>query len=198
MRLLSSVLVLLVLLSCSVVMAQDKASKERNPNAWREFTSAEGRFTVSLPGPSRPAHRDSTLNTAIGRITTHSFELDTDFAHYYVSYADFPSVGPLTPEQNKKMLDITRDQAVGGDDRLISETEVSIGGAIGRELLVVKGSFVLRSRYAYVDTRLYHLVLTVPAPVAFRNGKPSTDLKNRTDIFEQTSARFFDSFKITQ
>ena len=194
MRLVSSILWLLVL-SCGVV-AQDKAAKERNPNEWKEFTSAEGKFSVSLPG--RPAHQDSSFDTPIGKVKTHALLLDTDMAYYNVSYTDFPSVGPLTPEQNKEMLDQTRDQVVSGDNRLISETEVTIGGTIGRELLVAKKDMILRSRVAYIQGRLYQLILIVQPTVAFRNGKPSSNTADRTDIFERTSARFFDSFKLTQ
>jgi hypothetical protein len=186
---------LLTLLSGAII-AQDKTAKERNPNSWKQFTSAEGRFTVSLPGPGRPVHIDDTLNTPDGPIKTHSFFLDTDMAFYSVGYSDLPSAGPLTPEQNKEILDGTRKQAVDGKDRVLSESEVSVGGTTGIETLVAGKDVISRSRFVCIDGRLYHLMISVQPIIAFRNGKPSADAKDRTDIFEKTSARFFDSFKI--
>ena len=197
MRFIFSFIVLVLLLSSGVVAQNPPAPvKEYNPNAWQEFTSAEGKFSVLFPG--RPAHRDSTMESGIGKVTTHRFELDTDLAYYYVSYADIPSVGALTPEQNKEMLDGTRDRAISGDNRLISEREISIGGVPGRELLVSNGDLALKSRFVVIEGRLYQLIFGTRSIVAFRNGKPSADAKDRTDLFEKSSVKFLDSFKVTQ
>lgn len=199
MRVVSRSIVLIALLACSVVAQTPPAAKESNPNSWREFKSVEGRFTVLLPGPSRPSHQDSTMNTPIGKIETHAFITDTDMALYFVSYADFPpGSGPTTPEDNKTMLDTTRDHVVAGGTRLISESDVSIGGTTGRELLVAKEEVIMRSRFFYVNERLYQLIISVSPTVAFRNGKPSAKVADRTDLFEKTSARFLDSFKLTK
>lgn len=195
-----SLISLIALLVCNVVAQNPPPQfKEANPNSWREFKSVEGRFTVSLPGPSRPAHDDRTMNTRIGKIVTHSFIIDTDMALYYVSYADFPAgTGPTTPEENKSMLDTSRDEALAGGARLLSESDVSIGGTTARELLVAKNDLILRSRFFYVNERLYQLIMTVKPIVAFRNGKPSSNATDRTELFEKASARFFDSFNLTK
>ena len=194
-----SLISLIALLASSVVAQNPPQFKEANPNSWREFKSIEGRFTVSLPGPSRPAHNDSTMDTRIGKIVTHSFIIDTDMGIYFVSYADFPTgTGPTTTEENKSMLDASRDEAIAGGARLLSESDVSVGGTTARELLVAKNDLILRSRFFYVNERLYQLIMTVKPTVAFRNGKPSSNAADRTDLFEKTSARFFDSFKLTK
>lgn len=189
-------IVILLALFASAVVAQDPPPpvKEYNPNAWKEFTSDEGRFTVSVPGT--PRQRNSTLETPLGPITTYAFLLETEMALYYMSYADFPQVGPMTPQDQKEALDSSRDRAIADGARLISESDVLVAGNIGRELLVDKNGVILRSRFFHVNGRLYQLILGVKPTTAFSNGKPSAKPADRTAIFEQTSTKFFDSFKL--
>ena len=189
---------ILVALFAGAVVAQDPPppAKEYNPNAWKEFTSTEGQFSVSLPGTPSPEQRP--LNSTLGKLTTYAFVLQTDTAFYYVSYVPFPNLDlPLPPEELRAMLDASRDRAVASGARVIAENEVSVAGTTGRELLAQQNGAIIRTRYLFVHGKLYQLIIAVPPNVAFRNGKPSANAADRTDIFEQTSRRFFDSFKIT-
>ncbi len=70
---------------------------------------------------------------------------------------------------------------------------------MGKELLVEGNSGVIqKGRFFYARQGLYHVIITAPANVVFRDGKPSPNAKDRTDLFEKTSAKFFDSFKLTK
>src|SRR6266550_7577279 len=61
---------------------------EYNSANWKEFTSAEGGFTVSMPG--LPAISSEPIDTEVGRIVIHMYVLTTKLGEYGVSYSDFP------------------------------------------------------------------------------------------------------------
>ena len=199
MRFCFGIIVLTALLS-GVAAAQRPPAppppvREYDGNAWKEFSSAEGKFSISLPGTPKPEVR--TMDTQIGKLTTHAFVLQTDFGHYYVHYVDFP-VGPETPEEHKEFLDGARDQIVSGGARVLGQADVSIGGVVGRELLVEKGPFIIRARYFFVKARSYQIIFTTLPDAVFKNGKPSANAADRTDLFEMVSKKFLDSFKVIE
>lgn len=170
------------------------AAKADDASGWKEFSSAEGKFKVLLPGV--PKTNVGTAQTAIGPLTTHYFAVETEKFVYHISYVDLP-VGPETPEETKEALDSSRDHAVK-DHRLISENDVTLDGIVGREMLVARNDLIFNGRFFYVKKRLYHLILGARANVVFRDGKPSADAKDRTDLFRKTSKKFFDSFTLTK
>ena len=197
MKLFSIVLVLTLL--AGAVAAQDPppAVREYSAKAWKEFTSKEGRFSISLPGTPKPESR--THETPIFSITTHAFVLQTEMALYFVSYADFPlPPGPLTPEDRKEALASSRERIIGSGARIINESEVSVAGNAGTEILAEKDGLILRGRFALIDGRLYQLILGARPNTVFNTGKVSPKPADRTDLFEETSAKFFDSFKLTK
>jgi hypothetical protein len=189
-------IIFLLALLCGVVAAQDPPPpvKEYSANAWKEFSSAEGRFSISLPGTPKAEVR--TLDAPIGKLSIHFFTLETDLGQYYIDYKDFP-VAPTTPEEIKEALDSSRDKALAGGARLLVENDVSMAGVVARELLVQKGDFTLRARFFFVKSRSYQLILGTLPNVVFKNAKPSANAADRTDLFEMVSRKFFDSFKVT-
>jgi hypothetical protein len=187
-------MLLLVALLCSNVIAQTRPAPVDSASDWKEFSSAEGQFTVSLPGP--PKADIATVGTPAGPLKSHFFVVETDKFLYYVSYVDLPA-GPETPEENKAALDASRDRALA-NHRLISENDITLDGIVGRELLVDRNGLILKGRFFYARQRLYHVILTAPPNIVFRDGNPSPNAKDRTELFEKTSARFFDSFKLTK
>jgi hypothetical protein len=194
-----STIALLVTLLAGTVAAQtpsptpkveDVASAVR-----KEFKSTEGGFTVLFPGT--PKLEEATANTGIGPIKTHLAILETPSSVYYVSYVDLPA-GLETPEEIKQGLDSSRDQAIAGGHRLISENDVAVSGVGGRELLMEKNGLIIRARFFYLKQRLYQLIFGTRAVLAFRDGKSSANAADRTELFETTSTEFFESFKLTK
>jgi hypothetical protein len=57
----------------------------------------------------------------------------------------------LTPQDQKEMLDSSRNRVISDGAKLISEADVSVGGTLGRELLAEKNGMILRARFAYVN-----------------------------------------------
>ena len=188
--------ILLVALLCGAIMAQGQRApaKEGNTSEWKEFSSADGQFTVSVPGT--PTADIATVGSIFGPLKTHFFVVKTDQFLYYISYADL-SASPHTPAENKIALDQTRDRTAA-KGRLLSEEEVTFDGIVGREVLLDRNDLIQKGRFFFAKKRLYLMILTAPGNVAFRDGKPSGNPPDRTELFETTSKRFFDSFTLTK
>jgi hypothetical protein len=192
-----NIFALVALLACGVV-AQDPspAAREYSRNTWKEFTSKEGRFSVLFPGT--PTKNDRNLDTPAGPVATHGFMVQSDVSAYYLSYSEFPKASVLTPQDQREMLDSSRNHVITDGAKLISEADISVAGTLGRELLAEKNGMILRARFAYVNGRLYNLIIGVQANTAFTTGKPSANAADRTELFEEISTKFFNSFKLTK
>jgi len=191
-----TLILFLMMLLCGSVMAQTQppATKD-DASVWKEFSSAEGGFTVSLPGT--PKADVTELNSNKGPLKTHFFTLEVDDLAFYISYADV-SVSPKTAGEREAALDRIRDQ-VASRHRILNERIITLDGVVGRELLIRREiGLIMRGMFFYAKGRLYYLIITVPPTVAFRNGEPSTNQADLTELFETTSRRFFGSFKLTK
>lgn len=85
-----------------MAQGQPAPAKEGNTSECNDFSSAEGQFTVCLPGT--PTADVATVGTIAGPLKTHFFVVQTDQFLYYVSFANFPG-SPQTPAENKLALD---------------------------------------------------------------------------------------------
>jgi hypothetical protein len=190
-------IIFLIALLCSVVAAQGPppAVKEYSENAWKEFKSAQGRFSIALPGT--PKEEVGTQDTKSGKLTMHHFDLETDLGHYLLTYVDVP-VSLTTPEDTKAALDSSRDQALANGARLLLENDISLAGVVGRELLVEQNGLILKARYFFVKGRLYQIMLVLRPNTVFSSGKPSANPASYTELFQMVSKKFFDSFKVTE
>lgn len=172
------------------------AAIEYNKSAWKEFSSDEGRFTVSMPGKPTLTTREEVVGEL--KIPHSIHKLSTGTAAYIVSYGDLPH-STEDPAAIKRILDGGRDNALAQNpsNKLLSEKDIALDGHIGREWFVSASPYVFKARAYYVKGRLYQLVVGAPMNVVFNNGQPSTDPRDRTDFYEMLSSRFLDSFKLT-
>jgi len=191
-----SSMILLVALLCGSAIAQKPpaSAKDDKASGWLQFSSEEGQFTVLMPGT--PSADIVTVGTPFGMLKSHFFVLGTGTILYYISYVDLPE-SPQTQEETKAALDKSRDRALAKSS-LISENDITLDGIPGRELLLDRDGMIQRGRIFYAKQRLYHVIITAPANVVFRDGKPSPHANDRTDLFEKSSAKFLDSFKLTK
>jgi WD40 repeat protein len=129
-------------------------------STWKEFTSAEGRFRVLMPG--EPVKQDQVAPTPAGPITVHMFMDENKAANYSftVGYNDIP---PFAPRGNDDtMLDGVRTGALASfpGARLVGEQRIKLGSHPGRDLtidLAAKG--MVRQRIYLVGNRLYQLLV---------------------------------------
>jgi hypothetical protein len=130
----------------------------------------------------------------LGRLVTNIYRTTTKLGVYYVSYADFPARVD-DPASIKRVLDSSRDEVLANGAKLLNESDVTVEGVLGRELIVEQSGIIIRERTFFVAGRLYAVILGTTPEVAFTNGKPSSTPSDRNDLYETTCRRFFGSFK---
>src|SRR5262245_17447985 len=57
---------------------------------WKEFSSADARFKVALPG--NPTKTSKTIKSPLGNIKRHTFTSLAGFGSFVVSYSDLPVI----------------------------------------------------------------------------------------------------------
>jgi hypothetical protein len=129
---------------------------------WKEFRSAEGSFSVLMPGI--PEEQAQTIDTLAGAVDAHLFVLAAEDAAYLVSYSDYPKI--VVQQSNADdILDGVRDgEAANVRGALLSEQIISLDDYPGRELKIdtLDGKVTLRSRIFLVNNRLYQVVAVIP------------------------------------
>ncbi|HAZ47571.1 MAG TPA: hypothetical protein DDW76_03580 [Cyanobacteria bacterium UBA11369] len=142
---------------------------------WKEFSSSEGKFAVSMPGtPKQETETDED------GLTSHSFtvELENPDSAYLVTYYDVPEVAKATPEQIKELLDGAPDAfAKGGNANLTRSQNIILDGNPGREFeFTSTEGFSGKGRVYLVQERLFLVVAIAPQ--------------------SQSIQRFLDSFRL--
>ena len=151
-----------------------------------KFSPPGAGFSVLLPGKPKTEVQD--LDTEIGKVTNHMYLVDAPGVSYAVMYAEFPA--PVTdPEVARGMFDNARMLAVAAvRGEVKSETEITLSGYLGRELLVLmpEGLGLLRSRM-YMVKQFFYQTITLSM-----SEKNSELLKLR----ETEVKKFLDSFTL--
>ena len=151
-------------------------------SAWTDFTSADGRFSVTVPGTF--TEETQTIPTGAGDIEMHIFTLDKGDAGYFVRYSDVPAE-LLAPGNTAALIDGSIQDAFGNVGGSVeSQKEITLDGHPGRE---ATGSFsfegeagTLKARAYLVDDRIY---------MVFAGARGGQGNSTDTD-------RFLDSFKL--
>jgi hypothetical protein len=145
----------------------------------REFTSAEGRFKVLIPGTPRPQNQN-----AAGMVLK-AFAVEQWGGAYIVAFADV-AIGANEPAwQTEQRLNGSRDGALRNvNATLVREGKVTLQGKyLGREMEAnlpnQKG--VIRARFYIVGSRMYQMMV-VGTPAFTRSA---------------TADRFLDSLTLT-
>ena len=184
----------LTLLAPAAPVAQEKPAAqnaaplaaERDPGAWREYASPQGRFAVLVPG-------DMTLNTQQlptpdGKgVTLHIHSLGTS-AEYGVIHADYPFEVSGAEMRRRLLDDGARGAVESVGAQLLEAKEISLGEHPGRALKeLMRDGRVMHARMYLVGSRLYQVAVTLPKLDA---ADPATAFA------EETAAKFLDSFRL--
>jgi hypothetical protein len=97
-----------------------------------EYTSDEGRFSVSMPG--KPVKRIEKVSTPVGTIAMYEFLVEKPEIAYVVAYADYPN-DAVQNSDPEKILDSAKKgamQNIGG--KITQEDDITYGEDPGREL----------------------------------------------------------------
>jgi hypothetical protein len=159
---------------------------EYNPNAWKEYSSPRGRFTIMFPGT--PTDEDNSSGSLEGR----RYMLKTT-AVYTVYYSDFPANFPNDLEKEgalrKQFLDASRDIVLArSKGKVLSETDISIDGHPGRMIkIALANGTIYRDKTYLVGKRIYQIIVVTPSESLAPDG----------GRFDETRAtKFLDSFKL--
>jgi hypothetical protein len=160
---------------------------EHFPEVWKPFRSAEGRFSVLLPGEPKKA---TQVQDVEGRkFTTHILQLLSPNALYEVSFVDFPVEVEL-PEKAKGTLDALRIDTLEKDKgKLLAELDLFVANHPGRYIVwrTEKG-LIWRAKYFLAGYRIYMLSFGVPE---------ESNLPTEIQQFRESIAKkFLDSFII--
>ncbi len=167
---------------------------EYNDDAWKEFASSEGRFTVLMPGvPKELAFQSETKS---GVVRYKSFTVRTPSAIYYVMYSD-SAEPPKTADQLRAALDLLPGMLPEKEGwTFLSKKEAVQDGAPARDWLATSSLGVMTRRAFFAGGRLYFVTVFTTPNVAFKDGKSSADPSARTELYERITSKFFGSFHL--
>ncbi len=170
--------ILLVLMSSSVALSI------QNTSEWIKYSSAEGRYTVSLP--AQPTLSTQEATTADGQKFPQYLAAVTEPGDvaYMTGYFDYVP-GTIFS------ADAARDGMVKRvNGILLSEKTISLGGYPGRELRVSAKpdggtEYIIRARFYETEKRVYVLQFIVPKSL-------------ESDVTEVKGIKYFDSFQVVK
>jgi len=131
----------------------------------KEFKSEAGRFAVLTSAPLR--EESKTLETEAGKTELHLFTGQLNDLALVIGYSDYPPEA-APPGYAEKMLDGARKGLVGNTKgRLVSETNISLSGYPGRELVIEvwnedRPPATFKGRLFMVKNRLYQVMVVAP------------------------------------
>jgi len=121
------------------------------------FTSADGRFSVLLPGtPKQETQQVSLQGGGASTLYEFSVDLENDNVTYMVMYNDYPA--NYANEAPQTTLARTRDGAAK-DKTLTSDTAIDLNGVPGRAFTLTDKDGWLYSVHQFLNgKRLYQLI----------------------------------------
>ena len=152
--------------------------------AWKEFSSAEGKFRAQFPGT--PYQAPLQLSKEL-KFHVTGYQSAGSFS---ARYLDFPDT-VKDPPALKAFLDKMRDRELeyleqrGKKYKLLSETDITYDRYFGRMLVLeLPNNVIYRSKTIVVNNRLYVITALVP----------KDDPQLSGDVYERLAMKFIDSF----
>ena len=143
---------ILILIVFAFVSAQEKV-------ALTEFTSANGKFSVKMPG--KPQDQSEQIDSQDGPLDVHTFGVDVGKYGYVVQYNDYSD--PVTSDEIEKILSAVRD---GGSKqiqgKIVSEKTITRNGFPGKSIQVESGDLVYFEDCYMAGQRLYQVIFSMP------------------------------------
>jgi hypothetical protein len=123
---------------------------------WKEFSSAEGKYKVMMPGTPK----ETTQASPAGPIKFHTVEEKN--GAYVVNFTDITGTASEPPEKIDQRLDGARQGAAGNvQGKVVKEDKITLEGKYpGRDIQIElpndKG--LIRVRMYFVNGRLYQVM----------------------------------------
>jgi hypothetical protein len=156
----------------------------QNSSEWIKYTSAEGRYVVSIPGPPKISTQEATTATGEKFPQYLASVAEPGDIAYVIGYFDFLPGTVFS-------ADAARDGMVQKlNGTLLSENAIILGSYSGRELKVLAKTsegkeYILRARFYEAEKRVYVLQFIIPKTLE------SEELVGR-------GTRYLDSFQVVK
>jgi hypothetical protein len=147
--------------------------------AWTNFSSAEGRFSILLPAKAAAGTFD--LQTGSIKVTAHAFTGLSQSIMVMCGYYDFPS----PPQDPEKVFDETRDGSIRSvHGTLLTEEKLAKDGYSGRRFRSTGlGNAFVDEEVYLVGQRFYLITITTSTKT------PSANIKKVFDSFHFTASQ---------
>jgi hypothetical protein len=157
------------------------AQAKPDPLDYKPYASADGRYKILFPGAVKSETTDVKAKDATLKLTLDSFEL-SEGVLFMVTYIDVPDEVAKSPAGPR--LDKVRDGNKGTDGKVHTDKEITIGAdkLPGRDLVIEKPAFFIRTRVVIAGNRLYQVMV---------QGSKEFVTSKEVD-------RFFDAFEVTK
>lgn len=140
---------LILALICLVAAQQE--------SIWQEFSSAEGRFSASMP--EKPAVGSITTDTLEGRLVTHTVSsTDKDLNHFLVSWTEYDHVS--TERASEKTYNKIRDALVAANGgKLLTDSAIQFDGHLGKSVTFeTSDGRVVNVKFGFFKNRFYQVM----------------------------------------
>ena len=128
-------------------------------NAWQDYKSSTGKFSVQLP--SKPQEQSQDQKTDVGTIKLNMVIAEANESGYFVGYADFPNKIADPAAIQKGLADSVKGSVANLKGEIKSEKEYLLGDipcrdfeAIGK---VQTTDVSMKGRFCLADNRLYQV-----------------------------------------
>jgi hypothetical protein len=129
-------------------------SRSNPPVALGQFVSKEGEFSVKLPGEPKLSSED--LDTAVGKVTLHSFAVETNSGNnaYMIAYSDYPTVSDAAGEIDG----VINAQVSSFKGKIVADKKVTLNGWPGRTVRIEAPDTTCVSSAYMAGHRLYQVM----------------------------------------
>ena len=167
---------------------------EYNAAAWKDYSSAEGGFSILVPGTPQVMTVESDSPT--GKISYRMHSLQTKTGVYAVMYSDLPVYSDEAATIKKGLEEFRNVMLSDQDMKLLLEKEITFNDKPALDLLLESTLNVVQARILLIKERLYVIMFATVSNVAFTSGRSSVKVEDQTDLYQTITTRFLNSFKI--
>lgn len=127
------------------------------PRTWKEFTSAEGKFSALMP--DEPTTSYIVTRTPKGAVQTYTVSATDEGNSYSVSWTEYKQES-VEHKATDKTFDRLRDALVGGKSgKVLSDAPISLEGHLARAVtFTTDDGHVVMARLYFIKNRFYQVM----------------------------------------
>lgn len=146
---------------------------------WRDFSSVDGEFKISTPTILKQTENGTPGGNTENPSRAYVFGGVRPFMAIGVRYTDYEKLPEVMDDSElRSQYDRMRTaQVEAAKGTLISDTDINLGGNLGREVFIKTSASIHAVRWFLVNKRLYQVSVSIN--ILAENKKPVTDERQR-------------------